>query len=549
MPDDLRSTEAAPEATRAALGPRATWSFFLGVFLTLLSLSPGAIGGMGYTSANMAAANQILAKLGMTSAGTAAEAFRIPLHGVLEVGLELPFMALGHLTTPIGIGPERALSAEPVLFTALLGTLAFVWAFRLAGSRVWALVIGLSAVFATVLWPYAYIGLETSQSLCLIAAAYIALESGPHPSWPRTLAVAVVGGLAVSLKINGVFLVPAVAFAVFRFVWSGPSRGRSTKVAVITTLMAAIFVGNVLLRNRFWARYGGHFEVFKGLNVDGPVTWALVMASLLFSVNKGFFVFSPICGVGMAGLRRAIAVRKDVAVFVLLALAGLLAGLSLFVAWADETWGARYLHGAVVPVLMLLAASRAGQPLRPRREWPLITAVIIGVSISFLGCFAFYGSVKVAAGRTKSSTLENLIYNLEYNQIRFNAKLFSLWVKRLAGRGAASEPWVPAVHWWYERPADTRVLEPVDIAPSFVPQPILLRDLGSNPTTPARVIWSAYFLFLCAGVWLLVGLSRTLLKAGGEGVEERLLAGHRGEQRPQEAEPASEKSVRPGSQE
>ncbi len=467
---------------------------------------------MGYTIANMKAANQILAKLGMTSAGPAAAAFEIPLHGVLEVGLELPFMAIGHLTTPIWIGPERALSAQPVLFTALLGTLAFVWAFRLAGSRVWALVIGLSAVFATVLWPYAYIGLETSQSLCLIAAAYIALESGPHASWSRTLAVAVVGGLAVSLKINGIFLVPAVAFAVFRFVWSGSSRGRSAKVAVITTLMAAFFVGNVLLRNKFWARHGGNFEVFKGWSVDGPVTWALVMASLLFSVNKGFFVFSPICGVGMAGLRRAIAVRKDVAVFVLLALAGPLAGMSFFVNWADETWGARYLHGAVVPVLLLLAASRAGQPFRPRREWPLISAIVIGVSISFLGCFAYYGSVKSAAGRTKSSTLENLVYNLEFNQIRFNAKLFSLWVRRLAGRGVAPEPWVPAVHWWYERPADMKVLEPVEIAPSFVPQPILFRDLGPHPITPARVIWSAYFLFLCGGVWLLVGLSRTLLK-------------------------------------
>jgi hypothetical protein len=285
--------------------------------------------------------------------------------------------------------------------------------------------------------------------------------------------------------------------------------------------MVAILGGNAFVRNKFWAQYGGSLELFKVWSVDGPVTWALVMASLLFSVNKGFFVFSPICGVGIAGLRRAIAVRKDVVVFALLTLAGPLAGLSLLVNWADETWGARYLHAAVVPVLMLLAVSRAGQPFRPRREWPLITAVIIGISISFLGSFSYYGNLMRAATLTKSSTLENYVYNLEYNHIRFNGKVFSLWVRRLAGHGVASERWVPAVHWWYERPAEMPVLEPADVAPFVVPQPILFRELSSRPTLAERVIWSAYFLFLCAGVWLLVGLSRTLLKVGGEGVEER----------------------------
>ena len=112
---------------------------------------------------------------------------------------------------------DRAVSVEPVLLSALLITLIFVWSRRLTGSAGWAALLALGTAFATMIWPYAYIGLETTQSVFLLAAGWLALEEPSTRSWPRTLAFAISAAIAVSAKSTGAFLVPAVLFLISRY--------------------------------------------------------------------------------------------------------------------------------------------------------------------------------------------------------------------------------------------------------------------------------------------------------------------------------------------
>ena len=67
--------------------------------------------------------------------------------------------------------------------------------------------------------------------------------------------------------------------------------------------------------------------------------------------------------------------------------------LSFLEMWSDETWGPRYLHSALGPLVLCFAASRRSRPLHLRTEAPLAAAVLLGLGVSFLGTLFYYGSL------------------------------------------------------------------------------------------------------------------------------------------------------------
>ncbi len=103
-------------------------------------------------------------------------------HGPVPVLFDLPFLKLGKLI----VSPDFMLSFEPALLTAALMTLLFLWLRKLCSPGM-SLFLTLTAAFGTMLWPYAYIRLETKQSLFVFLAGYLALSAGPIRSWPRFL--------------------------------------------------------------------------------------------------------------------------------------------------------------------------------------------------------------------------------------------------------------------------------------------------------------------------------------------------------------------------
>src|SRR5215471_18808937 len=53
--------------------------------------------------------------------------------------------------------------------------------------------------------------MEPTQSLFLFLAGYLTLGSDTRSTWRRWIAIALCGGIAISVKANGAALVPAIA--------------------------------------------------------------------------------------------------------------------------------------------------------------------------------------------------------------------------------------------------------------------------------------------------------------------------------------------------
>ena len=502
---------------------RASWLFFLAVTLIYLSLSPGRIAGMGYTGHNLRASAQILSRLGDALAGRPAMApIDWPKHGALELVFELPFLAAGRLF--LGDSAEsddRALSVQPILATALLCMLILLWVRALTGSMLWSYVVASAAAFGTMLWPYAYMGLETTPSLFLLLAAYLALRPGSGRGWPTTLTFALSAGLAVSLKSSGVFLAPAVAFLLYA---SGRARSPATtssRAAIAKAMVAPAIVGLVFFlgaytRSFYWSKRGQAFLTFVTDDwlADGPLTSVANAWALYFSVNKGLLVYAPVAFLGLAVCGRAFRADSRLVTFVVLVLAGITIAMALFIVSSDESWGPRYLHAAVGPLVVCLGAAKGSVPFRLRREAPLLGLSALGLAVSLLGSLFYYGALHQAATRVSLVRLEAFSEDLCFNHPRFNLALLRLWLRARVGFEVRPLLWPPARHWRPSPLPPSASARRVDLREFAHPQPAVLRDLETVPANPGRdrLGWRFYGLCLALGLALWIASGRLALE-------------------------------------
>jgi hypothetical protein len=486
------------------VGRRLSAVFFAATFLLLLAFSPGRIAPMGYTPEILEAGRRLLdrSETILTGMPGVQEEIAVPRHGFGELVAALPFLTVARIAFgPSAEWADRALSLQPVLSTALIAAILFAWTWRLTGSPAWATALGLLAVFSTTLWPYAYIGLETTQSLFLLLAAFLALETDGEPTWTRSLLFAACGAGAVSIKTASVFLVPALAWlawCLFRPdsvpVWERRPQVR-LKVLVVASVVAAVWALNTWTRIRFWR---GAFRI--DWLVAGPMDFLLQVWSALLSVNKGLLVFCPLLIAAILCLDVAFSRHRRLVTFAVLVLAGPLLGTCLLVYWSDETWGPRYLHSSVAPIVLCLAVAKAGRPFGVRREMPLLSLGAAGAVIALLGSLFWYGYLFQAAGPALLSTIENYQYDIDFNHIRFNAQLARVWLD--GDRTAGQDLWPPRQRIWYPKnttPPRFRPRRQVRLGPFAIPQPALL---APEPPLP-RGVWLTALVLGTAGVgWL-----------------------------------------------
>ena len=231
-------------------------------------------------------------------------------HGVLPVLLNLPLLAVGRIVEQrAGISQDQVLSVSPVLWTGGLVALLFVWLRRITESAIWSYALSLIAGFCTLLWPYAYIGLEPKQSLCVVAAAYLALATAGRATYTRSLWFGLACAGAISLKISGTYLIPAVAFLIGVSYASATARcpievGRGTCWASWLSPAWSMQVTP--------SRYPGTRT--RGASpsrrpsiwfVDDPVTFLFHLFELLASPAKGLIVYSPVCLLALLAMRQA----------------------------------------------------------------------------------------------------------------------------------------------------------------------------------------------------------------------------------------------------
>src|SRR6516164_1490085 len=205
---------------------------FLGTSGMYICLSSGSISGQGYTAEEMDSGLRMLAVTTAWLKGHPVPPMVWSRHGPLPVLFDLPFIKLGkHI-----VSPDFTLSFQPGLITAGLVTILFLWLRKFCTPGM-GLFLTLTAAFGTMLWPYAYIGLETKQSFFVLLAGYLALAGGKIERWPQLLLFAASCGVAISAKGTGITLWPVIAYLIyvqFRGDW------RSQRVRILTTILIIV---------------------------------------------------------------------------------------------------------------------------------------------------------------------------------------------------------------------------------------------------------------------------------------------------------------------
>ncbi len=516
-----------PYTSVSTATPRLPLLFFAAVTLFYLAFTPATIEGMGYNGENLNAADQVVTNIFNAARRQPLVPITWTRHGGLELLFELPFVLASRIVFGSSVKwAGRVLALQPILATSLLCVLLLTWMRRLCGSWRVSYSLAVAVAFTTIFWPYAYIGLETTQSLCLLAAAYLALGRPPRHSWREAITFSTLCACALSLKLTGLCLLPAIMHlnvCYFGLQAKEKKARRAWQAVAYTVLILTIFGLNYYLKTRYWLHFpGGSSEYFMNVLVDSPLTALAQLFSFFGSANKSLLIFAPVVILSLLRLPQAYRANPRLVIFALLVLGGLAGGYSLVTVWTEETWGPRYLHSAIAPLVICLSASNSLIP--PRGQFgdrlgnrmsdmkKLVLAAVLGMLVNLPGALVAYTELHQAATNSSRSTLTALQYDPAFNHVRFNYRLLGLWMA--AKFGGANQPalWPPPPAWWFAKPADAAPEKVVDLRKQATPQSALLR--AWTPTmsiSPHRHLLLRLLLGGCLGLSLALFFWLTVL--------------------------------------
>jgi hypothetical protein len=204
-----------------------------------------------------------------------------------------------------------------------------------------------------------------------------------------------------------------------------------------------------------------------------------------------------------------------VAIFALLVLAGLMGGYSLLTCWADENWGPRYLHSAIPPLVLCIAAIRQGVALRLRTAGGVALLTAAGFFVSALGAMYWYASLHHVAVLTGQNTLEWIHGDPVWNHIKFNARLLLVGLKP---DDDGDVYWAPKHQWYFQAPKEAPKWIPVDLSVTrdqvgrriAVPQSFIAQRSGQSETATEKIVMALMAAGFVVGVAILVLLAREI---------------------------------------
>src|ERR1035437_5989742 len=484
---------------------------FVGLSACYLSLSPGSMLGQGYVGEEeMPSGLRMLAVVNAWLKGRPIPPMLWSRHGPVPVLLDLPFLKLGKMFG----SPDFVLSFQPVLLTAALLTILYLWLRKLCSPGM-SLFLTLTGAFGTMLWPYAYISLETQQSFLVLLAGYLALADGKLRTWPRLLLFAAVCGLAMTVKSTGIVLWPAIAYLLY-VQFRGKWRLRRAQVLAVVLVIGAIWAFGAWGRNFYWVPKGGGAHSLRVWLADSAFQVFANAIGVFGSPTKGLFVYAPVLLLSLYAVPRAFRGHRHIAIFALLVTGGTLALICLLITPADDVWGSRYMHVAIAPLLLCIGA--AWPSFKWRRDVSLVVLAAIGVTISFLGAFYYYGLQEFAAKEAGQNTSEWITGDADWNHVLFNARLFRVWLEG----GTAPVVSTPKHLWVWSPPPDAQLWKSVDLRKYFQPQSFMLRSWHVPLRGTALVIFIMYVGSAISGLLLLAWvICRTVKErredAAGEG--------------------------------
>jgi len=442
---------------------RATaWILFFAIAVCYLALGPGTVEGRGYAPDDMQAGMGMLASFNAWVKGRPVPPLVWTRHGPIPLLFNLPFIKLGKLFTT----PDFAGSVEPILATAALLMVVYLWLSKLCTPGM-SLLITLIGAFGTMLWPYAYIGLEPKQSFFVLFAGYLGLANGKIRTWPRLILFSIAAGLAITMKSTGLVLAPAMAYLIyvqFRDDWRSRWKQALTPIFIVAAIWGLGALGWML----FWTEKGGGAYNLQTWMTDSTLQLFSNVVGIFGSQSKGVFIFAPVLLLCLYAVPRAFRTHRDVTIFALIVTLCMVALLAILFISADELWGPRFMHVAVAPLLIVIGA--AWPSFRWRRHVPMLVLGALGFVISFLGAFYYYGVRGWAATAANQNTLEWFGGDIVWNEVQFDAKLFSVWLK------GGTDPvfWTPRHVWAWTPPPDAQPWKTLNLRDYDDPQSYLL---------------------------------------------------------------------------
>jgi hypothetical protein len=485
-------------------GKTATLLFFA-LTACYLALAPGSTQGRGYIGEEMESGNQMLTNLNSLFKGRPIPKMVWSRHGSLSVLVDLPFLKIGKFL----VSQDYLLSLQPIVLTAGMMVLVFLW-LRKVSTPWMSLLLTLTGAFATMLWPYAYIGLETKQSFFILLVGFLALANGKIRSWRGLVLFGIAGGLSLTIKGTGIVMWPAIAWLVY-VQFHDDWRVRRLQVSIVSIVIAGVwFIGNIT-RNFYWIPIGGGFSNMRGWLTDSPILFITNFIGVFGSPVKGLAVFAPVLILAVYAIPRAIrSGHRDTAVFAILVTACTAAFISLLIVTSDEVWGPRYMHVAIAPLLVCIGAAW------PRMTWkiglPLAVLAIAGLAFSFLGAFSYYGESSSAMREAGQNTMEWIDGDPVWTGPIFEARLVRAWLKP----GKEAVPWVATHIWVWEppkgMPAEWRT---IDLRAYATPQSVLLRNWCMGLEGTDRTIFRISLYAAIVGPLLLLWAGvKTLMEPG-----------------------------------
>ncbi len=442
---------------------KTAWLVFFSLSVCYLPLAPGTTEGRGYVPDDRDAALGLLASFNAWVKGRPIPPLTWTRHGPLPLLFDLPFIKLGKLV----LSPDFMLSLEPVLLTAALLTIVYIWLRKLCTPGM-SLLLTLIGAFATMLWPYAYIGLETKQSFFVFLAGYLALAQEKIRTWPRLILFSTVCSFAICTKSTGLVVAPAIAYLVyvqFRSEWSLQWK----RLLTLLLIVGGIWTLNAIGWNVFWTAKGGGTQILlQQWSTDSFLHVFANVIGVFGSPNKGLFLFAPVLLFGPYAIPHAFRAHRELTIFALLVTGCTVAFISILFVTADELWGPRFMHIAIAPLLVMIGA--ACPHFRWRRDLCLVVLGAFGAAISFLGAFYYYGYRSAAAADAGQNTLEWFAGDMAWNEVVFDARVFNLWLKG----GSDPVPWTPRHTWAWTPPPDAPPWKTVNLRDYTDPQSFLL---------------------------------------------------------------------------
>jgi hypothetical protein len=468
---------------------------FLAIFTLYLALSPNTTGGRGYISEEIDSGMKMLEVFNAWVKGRFIPPMVWSRHGPVPVFFDLPFIKLGKFV----VSPDYIMSMSPIFFSAATLAILFLWLRKLTSPGL-SLLITLAGAFSTLFWPYAYIGLETKQSFFVLLAGYVGLADGKVRSWSRLIVLAVASALAMSMKSTGIILWPAFAYLVL-VQFQGEWKTRLRQVIGVLAVMGGIYLAGAYGRRFYWGPMGGGYNALSAWLVDSPLQFFMNVIGLFGSPSKGLFVFAPVLLLTLYAIPRAVRGHREVSVFALLVTGSISALVGALVSPADEVWGPRYMHVAIAPLLLTIGA------VWSRFEWKRHAVMLglfgVGVVISFLGAFYYYGARPGAMLDGGHNTMEWINGDMSWSEVTFNAREFGNWLGH-----CPSVEWTPRHVWVWEPPPGAQPWKAIDLKRYCQPQATILRGLreplNEIDTKLARVNFAAFvigLLSLSSVIW------------------------------------------------